>query len=101
TALCGLAQGFWHIFLCRLGVGIGEAGGVAPCYALIGGYFPSENRAFALSVYSLGIPLGSAVGVLAGGYLAAQVDWRLAFFVVGLGGLVIAPLFKALVHDRP
>lgn len=101
TALCGLAQGFWHIFLARLGVGIGEAGGVAPSYALIGDYFPSEKRAFALSVYSLGIPLGSAVGVLAGGYLAAQVDWRLAFFVVGLGGLVIAPLFKALVHDRP
>lgn len=101
TALCGLAQGFWHIFLARLGVGIGEAGGVAPSYALIGDYFPSEQRATALSVYSLGIPLGSAAGVLAGGYIAATVDWRLAFFAVGLGGLLIAPLFKLLVRDRP
>ncbi|AKH42492.1 MFS family permease [Altererythrobacter atlanticus] len=101
TALCGLAQGFWHIFLARLGVGIGEAGGVAPSYALIGDYFPSERRATALSIYSLGIPLGSAIGVLAGGYIAATVDWRLAFFVVGLGGVVIAPLFKLLVKDRP
>lgn len=100
TALCGLAQGFWHIFLARLGVGIGEAGGVAPSYALIGDYFPSEKRASALSVYSLGIPLGSAAGVLAGGYIAATVDWRLAFFVVGLSGVLIAPLFKLLVHDR-
>jgi len=100
TALCGIAQGFWHIFLARLGVGIGEAGGVAPSYALIGDYFPSERRATALSVYSLGIPLGSAIGVLAGGYIAATVDWRLAFFVVGLGGLIIAPFFKLLVKDR-
>ena len=42
TALCGFAQGFWSIFLARLGVGVGEAGGVAPSYALIADYFPSE-----------------------------------------------------------
>ncbi len=101
TALCGLAQGFWHIFLARLGVGIGEAGGVAPSYALIGDYFPSEKRASALSIYSLGIPLGSAAGVLAGGYIAATVDWRLAFLAVGLVGVLIAPVFKLLVRDRP
>lgn len=101
TAMCGLAQGFWHIFLARVGVGIGEAGGVAPSYALIGDYFPSERRAWALSIYSLGIPLGSAVGVLAGGYIAATVDWRIAFFVVGLAGVAVAPIFKLLVRDKP
>ncbi|CDO36320.1 MFS transporter [Novosphingobium sp. KN65.2] len=101
TAVCGAAQGFWHIFLARLGVGVGEAGGVAPSYAVIGDHFPSERRAFALSVYSLGIPLGSATGVLAGGYVAAKVDWRAAFLVVGIAGLLIAPLFKFVVRDRP
>ena len=101
TALCGLATNFWHIFLARLGVGIGEAGGVAPSYALIGDYFPSEERARALSVYSLGIPLGSALGVMLGGYIAAKVDWRLAFFVVGIAGVLIAPVFKWLVKDLP
>jgi MFS family permease len=101
TALCGAATGFWHIFLARLGVGVGEAGGVAPSYAVIGDHFPSERRAFALSVYSLGIPLGSAAGVLAGGYVAARVDWRAAFVVVGLAGLLIAPLFKLVVKDKP
>ncbi|WP_305098562.1 spinster family MFS transporter [Croceibacterium aestuarii] len=100
TALCALAQGFWHIFLARLGVGIGEAGGVAPSYAVIGDYFPSEKRAFALSIYSLGIPLGSAAGVLAGGYIAAKVDWRLAFLAVGLAGVLIALPFKLLVKDK-
>jgi len=101
TALCGAATGFWHIFLARLGVGVGEAGGVAPSYAVIGDHFPSERRAFALSVYSLGIPLGSAAGVLAGGYVAARVDWRAAFVAVGLAGLLIAPLFKFVVRDQP
>ncbi|MBH0114145.1 MFS transporter [Novosphingobium sp. YJ-S2-02] len=101
TAACGLAQGFWHIFLARLGVGIGEAGGVAPSYAVIGDHFPSEKRAFALSIYSLGIPLGSAAGVLAGGYVAARVDWRAAFFVVGLCGLLVAPVFRMVVRDKP
>ena len=101
TAVCGLAQGFWHIFLARLGVGVGEAGGVAPSYAVIGDHFPSHRRAFALSVYSLGIPLGSALGVLAGGYVAARVDWRAAFIVVGFAGLLIAPLFRMVVRDKP
>jgi len=101
TAICGFAQGFWHIFLARLGVGIGEAGGVAPSYAVIGDYFPSNRRALALSIYSLGIPLGTAAGALLGGYIAAKVDWRAAFLVVGLAGLLLAPVFKTIVRDRP
>lgn len=100
TALCGLAQNFWQIFLARLGVGVGEAGGIAPSHALISEYFPSEQRARALSIYSLGIPLGSALGVLVGGYIAATIDWRLAFLVVGIAGVLIAPLFKFLVRDK-
>jgi len=101
TSACALAQGFWHIFLARVGVGVGEAGGVAPSYAVIGDHFPSHRRAFALSVYSLGIPLGSAMGILAGGYVAQAVDWRTAFLVVGLAGILIAPLFKLVVRDVP
>ncbi|MGB3795476.1 MAG: MFS transporter [Alteraurantiacibacter sp.] len=100
TALCGLAGNFWHIFLARLGVGIGEAGGVAPSYALIGDYFPSKQRATALSIYSLGIPIGSGIGVLMGGYIASTVDWRTAFFTVGLAGVIIVPIFKFLVRDK-
>lgn len=100
TALCGTAQGFWQIFLARVGVGVGEAGGVAPSYALIGEYFPSHRRALAISIYSLGIPLGSATGVLAGGYIAANVNWRMAFLAVGVAGIALAVPFRLLVRDR-
>lgn len=101
TALCGLAQNFTQMFLFRLGVGVGEAGGVAPSYALIADYFPPEKRARALAIYSLGIPLGAAAGVLLGGYIAQNVEWRTAFVTVGVAGLVIAPFFKLVVKDPP
>lgn len=99
TAVCGLANNFWQLFLARLGVGVGEAGGVAPAYSLISDYFPSRQRARALSVYSFGIPIGSALGIYFGGYIATEIDWRYAFFVVGIAGIVIAPLFKLTVAE--
>lgn len=101
TALCGLAGGFWQLFLCRMGVGVGEAGGVAPAYSLIADYFPKEQRARALAVYSFGIPIGSALGILFGGLIASAVDWRTAFFVVGGAGVLVAPLFRLVVKDPP
>lgn len=99
TAVCGLAQNFWHLFLGRLGVGIGEAGGVAPAYSLIADYFPPHQRARALSVYSFGIPIGSALGIVIGGFLASRIDWRFAFFAVGLAGIALAPLFRLTVAE--
>ncbi|HEY0625735.1 MAG TPA: MFS transporter [Allosphingosinicella sp.] len=92
TALCGVTQNFWQIFLFRMGVGVGEAGGVAPAYALISDYFPPERRARALAIFSLGIPLGSALGIFFGGWLASSINWRVAFIVVGLMGLLLVPL---------
>ena len=101
TALCGTAMGVGQLFLYRLGVGVGEAGGVAPSYALITDYFPLASRARALAIYSLGIPIGLAAGTLLGAYIAAEVEWRTAFYVVGLAGIVIAPIFRLIVRDVP
>ena len=101
TAVCGLAHGFGALFLARLGVGVGEAGGVAPAYSLITDYFPPRLRARALGVYSMGIPLGSALGVYFGGYVAARFNWRTAFLVLGLLGLALAPLLIGTVRDPP
>ena len=99
TAVCGLATSFWQLFAARLGVGVGEAGGVAPSYALIADYFPSASRARALAVYSLGIPLGSAAGVMFGGYIAQTIEWRTAFIAVGLVGLLVAIPFRLIVRE--
>jgi MFS transporter, Spinster family, sphingosine-1-phosphate transporter len=101
TALCGLAGNFTHLFLARMGVGIGEAGGVAPSYSLIADYFPPHQRSRALAVFSMGIPIGSALGVLGGGLLAALVDWRFAFIAIGLLGLILAPVVRLLLKDPP
>ena len=99
TALCGLAQNFWQLFAARMSVGVGEAAGVAPAYSLISDLYPPEKRARALATFSLGIPFGSALGVLFGGLLAARVDWRFSFIVIGLLGVLFAPFFKAVVKD--
>jgi MFS family permease len=72
TAICGAAQNFWQLFAARMGVGIGEAGGVAPSYALIADRYPPERRARALAIFSLGIPIGSALGLFFGGWLAPE-----------------------------
>ncbi len=99
TAACGLAQNFAQLFLARVGVGVGEAGGVAPAHSLICDYFPSQERARALSVYSFGIPIGSAVGFMLGGVIASVLNWRMAFFIVGFAGLAAAPLLKFTVRE--
>jgi predicted MFS family arabinose efflux permease len=101
TAVCGAAQNFWQLFAARMGVGIGEAGGVAPSYALIADRFPPEKRARALAIFSLGIPIGSALGLFFGGWLASSLDWRVAFAVIGLAGLPVAWLIMRFVPEPP
>jgi MFS family permease len=101
TALCGLTTNYIQLFFARMGVGVGEAGGVAPAYSLIADYFPPKQRARALAIYSFGIPVGSAAGILFGGLLAQYVDWRFAFISIGLFGVLLAPGFRLLVKDPP
>lgn len=101
TALCGLATNFAQLLAFRVGVGVGEAGGVAPSYAVISSYFPARQRARALAIYSLGIPIGMASGILFGAWIATAVDWRVAFIAVGLAGVVIAPAFRIIVKEPP
>jgi predicted MFS family arabinose efflux permease len=101
TALCGIATGYWSLFLFRLGVGVGEAGGVAPSYALIADYFPPERRARALAIFSLGVPIGLGSGSFIGAYLASWFGWRTAFLVMGIAGILLAPVVKYFVRDLP
>lgn len=100
-ALCGAVTGYWQLFLCRLGVGVGEAGGVAPSYALIADYFAPERRARALAIYSLGIPIGLAGGSFLGAFLATSIGWRNTFLLLGIAGVLLAPVLRYSVRDLP
>jgi sugar phosphate permease len=72
---------------------------VAPSYSLVSDYFPKAQRARALAVYSFGVPIGTGLGYLFGGLLAAAIDWRAAFIILGLAGVLLAPIFKLTVRD--
>lgn len=90
TAVCGLAQNFWQLLLARIGVGVGEAGCTPPAHSLISDIVPAERRASALAFYSLGIPIGTLLGMIIGGTLSDRVGWREAFVIVGLPGVALA-----------
>jgi predicted MFS family arabinose efflux permease len=90
TALCGLAQTFWHLLLARMGVGVGEAGGTPPATSMIADLYPPQERATALGVYTSGIGLGIMAGFALGGYVYELWGWRAAFFVAGIPGLLLA-----------
>lgn len=101
TAACGLATGFASLFLARIGVGIGEAGGSPPSVSLVADYFPARDRAFALGILYLYIPCGFVVGYLLGGWLDDLVGWRAAFLWIGLPGLALAVLVRWSLREPP
>jgi predicted MFS family arabinose efflux permease len=74
---------------------------VAPSYALIADYFPPERRARALAIFSLGIPLGLGAGSFIGARLADWFGWRAAFVIMGVAGVVLAPILRSVVRDLP
>lgn len=92
TALGGAAQNFVQLVLCRVGVGVGEAGCTPPAHSLIADYVPKAKRASALAFYSMGTPLGSLVGLITGGLVADAYGWRAAFLIAGVPGLLFAVL---------
>lgn len=99
TALCGFAGGFVHLLLARIGVAVGEAGGSPPSHSMISDLFPASSRATALSIYALGIPAGTMIGNLAGGWINEAFDWRTAFIVVGLPGVLLALVLVFTVRE--
>ncbi|MEQ8953542.1 MAG: MFS transporter [Gammaproteobacteria bacterium] len=101
TAVCGAAQTFAQLFLARFGVGVGEAGGSPPSHSIVSDIFPAEQRATALSVYSLGVYGGILVGTVGGAYLVQYFDWRMAFVVVGLPGVLLALLVRFVIKEPP
>jgi MFS family permease len=92
TALSGLAWGFASLFVFRLGVGVGEASCAPTANSLLGDLFPSRQRARALAVFMLGLPLGLGVSSIVSGLIARHLGWREAFYVAAVPGLVLGLL---------
>jgi MFS family permease len=107
TGACSAARSFWSLFLARMGVGVGEATLSPSAFSLISDYFPKEKLGLALSVYSMGIFIGSGLALIAGGLVVDAVTrmpavslpllgtvapWRFTFLMVGAPGLAIALL---------
>jgi predicted MFS family arabinose efflux permease len=99
TALSGLAANIWHLTAARIGVGIGEAGCSPPAHSMISDYFPPEKRSTAMGFYTLGISAGIMTAYLAGGWVAQNIGWREAFFVVGIPGLILAAIVRFTVQE--
>lgn len=111
TAACGMARLYWQFLLCRIGVGVGEAALSPAAYSLIADSFPAERRATAISVYSMGVYLGSGLAFLLGGlvikFASAQGDvllpvlgevrpWQLIFLILGAAGVLFSLLLLAV-----
>lgn len=99
TLACGLARTYPQLVIARMTVGVGEAGGVPPSYAIITDYFPPGRRGTALSIFNLGPPIGMALGVAFGASIAAAFSWRLAFIVLGIVGIVTAAAVFLFVRE--
>ncbi|MBU3059561.1 spinster family MFS transporter [Pseudomonas indica] len=111
TAACGMARSYVQFLFCRIGVGVGEAALSPAAYSLIADSFPAERRATAISVYSMGVYLGSGIAFLLGGlvirFASAQGDvvlpllgevrpWQLIFIVLGAAGVLFTLLLLAV-----
>ncbi|MDZ4371829.1 MAG: MFS transporter [Phenylobacterium sp.] len=116
TAACAFARGYVGLFLARVGVGVGEATLSPAAYSMLGDYFPREKLGRAMAVYSIGVPLGSGIALMAGSVVVKMVTegppvvlpivgalepWRLTFLWVGLPGLLVALLVALTVREPP
>uniref|UniRef100_B0SZR6 Major facilitator superfamily MFS_1 n=1 Tax=Caulobacter sp. (strain K31) TaxID=366602 RepID=B0SZR6_CAUSK len=99
TAACGLVGNYGQLVVARMMVGVGEAGGVPPSYAIISDSFPRERRTTAMAIFNLGPPIGSALGITFGASLASAFSWRIPFYVIGVIGVVAAVAVHLIVRE--
>ncbi|MCW5759289.1 MAG: MFS transporter [Phenylobacterium sp.] len=101
TAVCGLAQNFWHLLFARFAVGIGEAGVNPSSHSILADYYPPERRSGVMSIVAMGANVGLLLGLVGGGFVAHQYGWRAAFFLVGLPGLALALVVHLFLKEAP
>jgi MFS family permease len=113
TALCGVAQNFWQLFLCRVGVGVGEACNGPATFSMLADLFPPNQLPRAIGVLNFGFFLGLGASLLIGGSVVHLVSslppltlpivgtlhsWQYTFLIVGIPGLIVAALFATIIE---
>ena len=97
---CVVVRNFVQLVFARVAAAVGEAGCMPPTYSLLGDYFPAPaDRVRGMAIYWLGAPLSALISFILGGWLSARYGWRLTFFIMGIPGLLIAPLVKLTVRE--
>lgn len=99
TACFGLARTYWQLLCTRIGVGIGEAGGTPSASSLISDFFPAARRPMALTVFSLGAPIGAWLGANVAGAIADRLGWRSVFLALGLPGVLAGVIVLVTVKE--
>ena len=118
TALGGVAQNFWHLFIARMGVGVGEATIAPTAHSILADSLPPEKLSRGFGIFNMGAVLGGALAFIVGGALLAWAgkaypngleiplvgsifSWQLVFVIVGLPGVLLAFLFMLTVKEPP
>ncbi|MDB5685708.1 MAG: hypothetical protein JWR77_297 [Rhizorhabdus sp.] len=101
TALCGGAQNYTQLLLCRAAVGMGEGGFIPAVLSLLSDYFPPNKRASAYSMVVFGLPIGGVIGAMLGGWMAVHYGWQWAFVVIGIPGLILSLIVARTLHEPP
>jgi MFS family permease len=99
TAVAGFAQNFIQLALTRIVIGIGEAGGAPASVSMMGDYYTPENRSRGMSWYQLGGAAGGTLGLALVGVIADHYGWRVAFFAMGLPGVLLAIILVTTLRD--
>jgi MFS family permease len=100
TTFCGLSRNYWQLLLSRLGVGVGEAGGTPGANSIISDYFPAIRRPMALTVFSLGAPIGAWLGADVAGAINDHFhSWRAVFLWLGVPGVIAGALVFLTVKE--
>src|SRR5260221_2507085 len=99
TACTGLSRNYWQLLASRIGIAVGEAGGTPGANSIISDYFPAARRPMALTVFSLGAPLGAYFASDPTGAIADLHGWRAPFLWLGLPGVIVGLLIYFTVKE--
>jgi predicted MFS family arabinose efflux permease len=99
TAVCGLTQNFLQLAIARAGVAVAESGAVPISQSLLSDIFPPARRATVFGILTAASSIGLGTGLFLGGWINDMFNWRTAFFVVGLPGLILAALLRFTVPE--